>query len=448
MTFSRNIIFFVVGTIPILFGAVQPWIWSFYTVCIFAAFLILLWQNQDKQIWMQSKIVIVFLGLFYIVTLGQCLPLSFYILSVLSPFRHEMLKQSHAIVNSPISWHALSYSPLTSLAWWTFLLSLLLFFIVFRKCCTSSKHMKPLNYILLIVASLEALYGLLQALIPTMGVLWVGKTFGSARGTYINRNHFAGLIAMILPLGLGYTLSLGNWQEKLSLKALMSTDRPNFQFFLTTGLAVMLLALVFSKSRAGITGGVLGFLTFVFLLHSVSKGLPRSFWVITALIIGMVSFYSFRIGVDPVLERFLKINKDTGRLDLWRDTLVIVKDHPFGTGLATFKKVFPVYNVSTFAETTPYYAHNDYLQLLVETGWIGFMAMVGGFYLFLVKSFRRVKQMSLQNDPMRFFLAIGALSGLVSIAFHSFFDFNLQIPANCVYFVMLIGIVNVCIWQS
>jgi hypothetical protein len=56
--------------------------------------------------------------------------------------------------------------------------------------------------------------------------------------------------------------------------------------------------------------------------------------------------------------------------------------------------------------------------------------------------------MRLESDPLRFFLSIGALSGLVSIAFHSFFDFNLHMPANCVYFVMLIGIVYNCAWQE
>ena len=176
--------------------------------------------------------------------------------------------------------------------------------------------------------------------------------------------------------------------------------------------------------------------------------MPRSFWIITAVIIGMVAFFSFRIGVDPILERFLRISKDTSRLDFWRDSLVIVKDHPFGIGLATFRQVFPVYNVSTISETTPYYAHNDYLQLLVETGWIGFAALVGGFYIFLVRSFRKVRKMRLQADPLGFFLAVGALSGLVSMAFHSFFDFNLQMPANCVYFVMLMGIVDVTLWQA
>jgi O-antigen ligase len=448
MTFSRNIVYFIVATIPVLFAAVHAWIWSFYTVCIFAAFLILLWQNRINTAGMRDKVYIVALGAFFWVCLVQCLPLPSAILSFLSPFRHQVLTHSRAIIDGSVAWQSISYSSLKSLAWWTFLLSLLLFFIVLRKTVTSPRHLKLLIYILLGLATAEALYGLLQALIPTLGVLWMEKTFGNARGTYINRNHFAGFMEMIWPLGLGYTLALGNWKEKLSLKALLSMDRPNFQFFLAIGLAVMVLALLFSKSRAGITGWGLGFLTFVLLVHSGSNGIPRSFWVITGIIIGMVTFYSFKIGVDPILERFLRISTDASRLDYWRDTLVIVKDHPFGIGLATFRQVFPIYNVSTLADATPYYAHNDYLQLLVETGWIGFAALVGGFYIFLVKSFRKVRQMRLQADPLGFFLAVGALSGLVSIAFHSFFDFNLQMPANCVYFVMLMGIVDVCLWQG
>ena len=400
---------------------------------------------------MPDKHYIFVLSLFYLITIGQCLPLPPSFLSFLSPFRHEVLTQSNAIINSSVAWNTLSYSLRSSLAWWTFLLSLLIFFLVFRRTFTSSRHLKLLIHILLIVAAAEALYGLLQALIPTMGVLWVDyikASIGSARGTYINRNHFAGFIEMILPLGLGYTLSLSSWREKLSIKALMSTDRPNFQFFLTIGLAVMLLALIFSKSRAGITGWGLGFLTFALLVHFGSKGLPKSYWVIIGIIMGMVTFYSFRIGVDPVIERFLMVSPDASRLDYWRDSLVIVKEHPFGTGLATFKQVFPVFNVSTVADTTPHYAHNDYVQLLVETGWIGFVALVSGFYIFLIRSIRRVKQIKLQDDPFRFFMAIGALSGLVSMAFHSFFDFNLQMPANCIYFVMLLGIVDITLWQD
>jgi O-antigen ligase len=304
---------------------------------------------------------------------------------------------------------------------------------------------------LLGVAFLEAIYGLIQALVPSLGVLWVDyiKSYlGDARGTYINRNHFAGFMEMMLPLGLAYTLAMGSWQKKISIKALISSDRPNFQFFLSIGLIVMALALLLSQSRAGIFGGVTGFLTFALLMRSSSGELPRSFWVVISVIVGMVSFYSLKIGIDPVLERFLRIGKDTSRFDIWRDSLAMIKDHPFGIGLAAFKQVFPVYNESNFTDVRYIYLHNDYLQLLVETGWIGFTALVGGFYIFLVKSVFKIQHMRLQSDPLKYFLAIGALSGLVSIAFHSFFDFNLHMPANCVYFVMLIGIVYNCAWRK
>jgi len=331
------------------------------------------------------------------------------------------------------------------------MLGLFLFFLVFQKNFLANRNLKILIRILLGVAFLEAVYGLIQALVPSLGVLWVDyiKAYlGDARGTYINRNHFAGFMEMMLPLGLAYTLAMGSWQKKMSIKALISSDRPNFQFFLSIGLIVMALALLLSKSRAGIFGGVTGFLTFALLMRSSSGELPRSFWVVISVIIGMVSFYSLKIGIDPVLERFLRIGKETTRLDIWRDSMAMIKDHPFGIGLAAFKQVFPVYNKSNFSDVRFIYLHSDYLQLLVEAGWIGFLALVGGFYIFLIRSVFKIQHIRLHSDPLRYFLSIGALSGLVSIAFHSFFDFNLHMPANCVYFVMLIGIVYNCAWRS
>ncbi|MGB6011691.1 MAG: O-antigen ligase family protein [Desulfobacterales bacterium] len=451
MQLSRNIIFFIVGTIPIFFAAVQPWIWSFYTAVMVSAFLIALWRNPNSTVWKPEKIYLFSVGLFFGVTLLQSLPLSGSIVSFLSPFRYKVLTQAAGILGSPVSWPTLSYVPLTSLAWWTFLLGLLLFFRVFCQSIVASTDLTLLVRIVLGLAFLEAVYGIVQALIPSLGVLWVGyiKAYlGDARGTYINRNHFAGFMEMTLPLGLGYTLAMGTWHKKITLKALISSDKPNFQFFLSIGLTVMVLALLLSRSRAGIFGGILGFLTFVLLMRSSSGKLPRSFWIITSVIIGMVSFYSLKIGIDPVLERFLRISEDTSRLDIWRDSLAMIKDHPLGIGLAASREVFPVYNASNFSDVQFIYLHNDYLQLLVETGWLGFGALVGGFYIFLITSFLKVKHMRLQADPLRFFLSVGALSGLVSIAFHSFFDFNLQMPANCVYFVMLMGIVYNCAWRE
>jgi cell division protein FtsW (lipid II flippase) len=55
MALSRSTIFFIVATIPILFAAVQPWIWFFYTVCIFAAFFLVFLQKQEEETWIKRR---------------------------------------------------------------------------------------------------------------------------------------------------------------------------------------------------------------------------------------------------------------------------------------------------------------------------------------------------------------------------------------------------------
>jgi hypothetical protein len=188
------------------------------------------------------------------------------------------------------------------------------------------------------------------------------------------------------------------------------------------------------------------------LSRSGTKKMPIGFWVMIGAMVFLIFLYGVKIGFDPIMERFLKIGQQLGegdsRLDIWRDSLVILKDHPLGIGLGNFKDVYPVYNVSRISDTRFLYAHNDYLQLLIEAGIPGFLALVSGFFIFLGKSFYKVKRMKSHHDPLRFFLAIGALSGLVSIAFHSFFDFNLHMPANLIYFVTLMAIVHSCAWRE
>jgi O-antigen ligase len=145
------------------------------------------------------------------------------------------------------------------------------------------------------------------------------------------------------------------------------------------------------------------------------------------------------------MNRFLTLGTDSGsRMDIWRDTLTVIYDHPLGVGLGNYENVFQVYNRSLTLDKTVTHAHNDYLQVLTETGWVGFFALLGSFFTFLGKRARRIKKIDNRRDPLRFFLAVGAFSGLISISVHSLFDFNLQIPANSVYFVVLMAILSAC----
>jgi O-antigen ligase len=253
---------------------------------------------------------------------------------------------------------------------------------------------------------------------------------------------------MIWPLALGFTLAQGGWGQGYTFKKKLASERLNRQALQSLGIVVLLLALLFSRSRGGIAGASTGFLTFILLAQTGSKGMSRYTWLLLIGIVVMLVGYSMAIGIGPITERFFTLRGGDSRLDFWRDSLPIIKDHPLGIGLKNYEKVFAVYNVSNLSDKVVDYAHNDYLQLLIEAGWIGFTAVLTGFLIFMGKSAYRIKQMNPHRNPMRYFLAIGAFSGLVSLSFHSFFDFNLQIPANCVYFVTLMAILCSCTRRS
>ena len=156
---------------------------------------------------------------------------------------------------------------------------------------------------MIFLAILEAVYGLIQALIPSLGVLWVDYIqvgLGNSRGTFINRNHFAGFIEMVWPLALGYALALGHRGKEISLRKLLASDRLNKQILMVLGIVVMILALLLSRSRAGIMGACIGFLTFSLLSRSPDKRLTLGFWIVSGAVVSLILLYGLKIGFDPL----------------------------------------------------------------------------------------------------------------------------------------------------
>jgi O-antigen ligase len=444
--FSKALVLFVLATVSVLFGAVQAWVWSMYTVAIYAAFIVFVWQRSREGSVAVLNGYSAAMGLFGVLTLFACLPLPGRLMAVLSPVRYALLTQTRELTGIDAVWPTLSYAPFQSLGWWAFLLGLVFLFALLKAGLKSRRILQWSLWILLGLAVIQGLYGILQALVPNLGVLWVTHLksgLGNARGTWINRNHFAGFMGMMVPLMLGFALSRVRWGSQLRLKTLVESDRIHQHSLLLLALVIMALALLFSKSRAGIMSLFLGVGTFISLIRGRDRKMPKRFWIIAGSFLGLTLLYGVRMGFDPIIDRFLVLEQGNLRLDYWKDSLAIIADHPLGIGLATFKYVFPVYNVTSLNETiTPHFLHNDVLQLLVETGWPGFALLIGAYLVFMVRSFRRIRRMDFYVDPMRFFVAVGAFSGLVSISFHSFFDFNLQIPANAVYFVVLLAMLK------
>lgn len=444
---SRALLLFVIGTMPVLFGAVQAWVWPVYIIAIYAAFVLLLWSPGGAAAFSPGGRWWIPAGLFLSITLLACVPLPAGCIAWLSPTRGALLHEAQALSGRPPVMWTLSYAPLPSLAWWALMLGLALLFWLSGQLFVDSGFLRVTLWVIFGLAVLEALYGLLQALVPNMGVLWVTylkSGMGDARGTYINRNHFAGFLGMLLPLLLGFGLSRVGWGERIGFKAFLYSEHLHQHMLMLLGLVVVALALLFSKSRGGIVGALLG--CFMFLLF-VLRGAPhmrRAIWIGFGLFMGLTFLYGLRIGFDPIIDRFLALDQGQSRLDYWRDSLPIIAAHPLGIGLAAFGHVFPVYDSSLSSDRImAVYLHNDVLQLLVETGWLGFGALAGPFVCFMARVFRRIHRMDAAGSPERFFLASGAFGGLTALSIHSFLDFNLQIPANAVFFVVLMAIAQV-----
>ena len=119
------------------------------------------------------------------------------------------------------------------------------------------------------------------------------------------------------------------------------------------------------------------------------------------------------------------------RLSIDRDAIQMFRHKPaLGWGLRTFPIVYPQFR-SFYTNFFVNEAHNDYMQLLTEMGLAGFGVMVW----FLVVLYRRaLGKIANWTTQLTGAVTLACMLGVTGILVHSFFDFNLQIPANAAWF--------------
>jgi O-antigen ligase len=114
--------------------------------------------------------------------------------------------------------------------------------------------------------------------------------------------------------------------------------------------------------------------------------------------------------------------------------VTLVADYPvFGTGLGTFRFAFLRYAPPGRAWWTT--AHNEYLELICDTGLVGGTIVLLGFlaYLLLVL---RPRSMRARTTP---YVYTGLVAGLAALLVHSAVSSNLQVPANGLLVAILGG---------
>lgn len=127
----------------------------------------------------------------------------------------------------------------------------------------------------------------------------------------------------------------------------------------------------------------------------------------------------------------------SGRFTFYGDALKIIKDYPIlGTGGGGWKAIYKAYQSYEYYTTE---VHNFFLQLWVETGTVGILALVALCITAFISVYRT---MISDVDITAKVLTWGTLSGVITLLGHSGMDFNLSLGAVALYLWQLLGIVK------
>lgn len=307
------------------------------------------------------------------------------------------------------------------------------------------KRWPLLVYFLLGVAAFQSMLGLIQFGGGSESPFYLGMEhthFGSAVGTYTNRNHLAGLIEMVLPIALALLFfNVGRGRDRRpgarARAAFLNSVRGQQALVFAALVVLLLVAVTFTRSRGGITLTMLGILLSVGLFSRRIGG-DNAFGPAGSLVaIGLG--LAVAIGLVPVLDRFSVANVvDDARWELFGTTLTgIGTFFPVGSGPGTYQEVYPAFQPLELGRWFINRAHNDYLEWIFEGG-AAAVLLIGWLLALYVLRWWRV--WSANEWSRSRFIQVGAGVGIFLILLHELVDYNLHTPANLIFFTVLVGI--------
>lgn len=407
------------------------------------------------QAWRFSRIArayswqtLTFLAFLLLLPLAQLLPVPFELWAKLPgrAFYAEALQQADA--SGPgFEWRAISLVPTaTESAWLALLPPLAVFVVAFGL---HQRFVSRLVALFVGIAVGEALLGLVQyGDGPDSPFRFGNDLMGtSAVGTYINRNHLAGLLEMALPVALGLlAVAVGQNPRRLIGRRrrgwrrwLAHFEAIRFNRALLYGAAALaiLLGLIFTRSRSGVLMAMLGILacTLLFSNRLGGRNVYGLLGTFTAAGIGL----AILIGLVPVLERFTEQDAlADGRWPIFDASLEAIRHFfPLGSGAGTFETVLRRFHPADLPGMTINSAHNDYLEWLLEAG-LGAALLIVVWLAFYLRQWRRVW---IRGEWTLFRCAqVGAGIALLMLMLHSLTDFNLRIPANAMFAALLAAV--------
>lgn len=433
---------------PIPLGSNRPWAWAVLELGLFSCGLLWLGAYARREVsttpaFLAARPALAILALWLAYLVVQWVPMPVAWVKALSPNAASLHAEAHYL--SPAGRYiTLSVDPHASMDFWLRSLAFAVAFALVLLVADTRRRMVILCGAFVVTGVLQAFVaGILHLGGLNMEVLGMPISHAAqASGTYVSRNHLAGLLEMTLAVGIGLMLAQLEDRPHRTLRQFVQDTAElllSGKAMLRLMLIIMVSALVMTRSRMGNTAFLASLLVAGALALVLSRRAPRSTMVfIASLLVVDIAIVGAWFGVERTVQRIVESSAQSfaEKGDVIEEALRMVADYPLvGTGAGTFYAVFPHYRG---AGVTVFYdhLHNDYLQFLVETGPLGFglmgllvVASLGCALLALVR----------RRDPVARGVAFGAVMGIVAIGIHSFVDFNLQIPANAFLFTLLLA---------
>ena len=313
----------------------------------------------------------------------------------------------------------------------------LLFFVALNNLHKSEWTQLTL-YVLVFTGVAIALYGIVQV-IAGLDHVWhftrPEQYRGRGSGTFINPNHFAGYLGMLLPLCLASVL----------------TGRISQPMRILLGYSALLLlgGVAVSMSRGGWVSTTLTLAAVIGVLGWRKQFRMRGI-LLTCLALGLAGGFLLNSNIAQNRLRDANTPGTSGhvgsRIELWGAAAKVWQEEKLlGVGPGHFDHRFPEHRPERL-QSRPVRVHNDYLNTLVDWGLAGILLaglMLGTMVSGIVRSWKYSQRTSSSlsaKTSNRSAFVLGSTAGLGSIALHSFTDFNLHIPSNAMLAATLAGL--------
>jgi O-antigen ligase len=353
--------------------------------------------------------------------------------AILAPARAELNGQLAAVgVALPMRW---SLNPWASARALQGLLPAIgIFLVTLHLPVRAQRHLLA---VLLVLAASNVLLGMAQlAEGPASGLRWHWPTnVASAVGFFANRNHQANLLVMCLPLVLA-------WAAWLVADRLAGHPRSLAWAGLAIGLTLLLiLGIALSNSRAGLLLGMLAVLAVTPMLLGLRRqqGVRR----VLAVVVLIAAVLSVQFALVGIMQRLEADPLEDRRWDHARVTSEAAQAHaPWGSGLGTFRQAHVAFEREP-RDVVVNHAHNDYLELWLEGGWLALLALLAFAAAWAWASWQAWRRRGeLRRDERAHYLMVRACWIAASLALlHEALDYPLRTTAGSSAFALLLAVV-------